>query len=79
MEQAFQLNSTHAIFTTHHLPHSFPYQNTPRKDLITNLVLWIDPMTYAFESLLINQFHDATTADGEPLYYLINTTYCASR
>ena len=53
-------------------------RKTLQKDPFTNLVLFIDPMSYAFESLLINQFHAATTQDGEPLYYLINTTYCAS-
>ena len=53
-----------------------------RKALKANPLTWAllkaDPLAYAFEAMLINQFHDATTEDGNTLYYLINTTYCAS-
>mmetsp|Transcript_68689 Transcript_68689/g.191581 ORF Transcript_68689/g.191581 Transcript_68689/m.191581 type:complete len:1747 (-) Transcript_68689:1259-6499(-) len=45
---------------------------------LTEFLLITDPMAYAFEAMMINQFHAAETEDGQPLYYLINTTYCAS-
>ena len=52
------------------------------KDQITSwvflkLLLDINPMEYAFEALMINQFHGAVDQYGDPVYYLINATYCA--
>ena len=41
------------------------------------VLIAIDPMSYAFEALMINEFHDAVTASGDPVYYLINATFCA--
>ena len=46
-----------------------------KANLLTLALLKADPLAYAFEAMLINQFHGATTEDGNTLYYLINTTY----
>ena len=44
---------------------------------LSSLLSMIDPMSYGFEALMINEFHNAVKSDGEPVYYLINATFCA--